>query len=173
MHEAEVSLDAEIVGRLVAAQFPQLADLPITAVESTGTVNAIYRIGDHLCARLLRVERWAQDLGNEWFWLPKLAPGLSLRDPEPLLKGRPASSYPFPWAIYGWIEGQPYADELVADEPQAARDLAQFVVELRGMGDVAGAARAGRRPLREPDSITRVAIESGRGIIDSDAATAA
>ena len=45
MHEDEVDIDAELVGRLVAEQFPQLADLPISAFRSTGTVNAIYRKG--------------------------------------------------------------------------------------------------------------------------------
>ncbi len=52
MHEGEVHIDDELVERLVAAQFPWLADLPISAVQLTGTVNAIYRLGDHLCARL-------------------------------------------------------------------------------------------------------------------------
>jgi aminoglycoside phosphotransferase (APT) family kinase protein len=173
MHDGEVNIDAELVGRLVAGQFPQLAGLPIRAVQSTGTVNAIYRIGNHLCARLPRIERWAQDLDNEWLWLPKLAPQLSLRVPEPVGRGHPTSSYPFSWAIYGWIDGRPYADELVDDEPQAARDLAQFVVELRGMDDVAGASPAGRMPLCQLDAVTREAIESASAIIDSGVVTAA
>jgi aminoglycoside phosphotransferase (APT) family kinase protein len=171
----------------VAEQFPELADLPISASRSTGTVNAIYRIGDHLYARLPRMKEWAQDLDREWHWLPQLAPHLSLRVPEPVGKGRPTSSYPFAWAIYGWIDGQAYADELVDDERQAARDLAQFVVELRTMDPAVGAARvgappvgaprveaprAGRKPLRQLDAVTREAIELARGVIDGDAATA-
>jgi aminoglycoside phosphotransferase (APT) family kinase protein len=63
------------------------------------TVNGIYRLGDHLCARLPRVQRWAQDLDKERHWLPKLAPRLSLPVPEPVGKGHPGSSYPFSWAI--------------------------------------------------------------------------
>ena len=173
MHDDEVHIDAELVGRLVAAQFPELADLPISAVSSTGTVNAIYRIGDTLYARLPRLEQWAQDLDNEWQWLPKLAPRLSLRIPEPVGRGHPASSYPFSWAVYGWIDGQPYADELVDDEGQAGKDLAQFVAELRRVGPVAGAAHAGRKPLCELDAMTRTAIDSARGVIDSEAAMAA
>ncbi len=65
MHAGEVPIDAALVGRLISEQFPQWADLPIKAVPSTGTVNAIYRIGDYLCARLPRVEGWAQDLEKE------------------------------------------------------------------------------------------------------------
>jgi aminoglycoside phosphotransferase (APT) family kinase protein len=172
MHDGEVDIDAELVGRLVTAQFPQLAGLPIREVQSAGTVNAIYRLGDHLCARLPRVRNWAPDLDKEWQWLPKLAPRLPLRIPEPVGKGHPGSSYPFSWAIYRWIDGQPYADELVEDEHQAAADLAQFVLRLRRIAPD-GAPRGGRKPLRELDAVTRAAISSARGAIDSDAATAA
>jgi aminoglycoside phosphotransferase (APT) family kinase protein len=172
MHDGEVHIDAELVGRLVAAQFPELAGLPIREVRPTGTVNAIYRLGDDLAARLPRVRWWADDLDKECRWLPKLAPRLPLRVPEPVGRGHPAGAYPFRWAIYGWIDGRQYADELVDDERHAAEDLARFVVELRRI-DPAGAPRGGRRPLRELDAVTRKAIEAARGMIDSDAATAA
>lgn len=173
MHEGELDIGAELVGRLVAAQFPRLAGLPIRAVQPAGTVNAIYRLGDDLCTRLPRVRAYADDLEDEWHWLPRLAPRLSLRIPEPVGKGHPASGYPFPWAIYRWISGQPYADELIGDERQAARDLARFVAELRRIDLVAGAPRGGRRPLRELDAVTREAIESARDVINAGAATAA
>ncbi|HEX2742647.1 MAG TPA: hypothetical protein VHM69_19560, partial [Rubrobacter sp.] len=76
LHAGEVDIDIPLVRRLLADQFPQWADLPIRTFQSTGTVNAIYRLGDHLCVRLPRVQRWAQDLEKEWHWLPKLAPSL-------------------------------------------------------------------------------------------------
>lgn len=169
MHEDEVHTDEHLVRRLITAQFPLWASLPIKAVRSMATVNAIYRLGDHLCVRLPRVEEWARDLDKEWRWLPRLAPRLSLRVPEPVAKGRPASSYPFSWAIYRWIDGQPYADGLIDDERQAARDLAQFVSKLRRIESTVGAPRGGRKPLRELDAPTRAAIEASRGVIDGDA----
>jgi len=172
MHAGEIDIDDELVARLVAAQSPQLADLPIRAAQSTGTVNAIYRLGDHFYARLPRVPSRAQDLKKELHWLPKLAPLLSLRVPEPVAKGQPTSDYPFPWAIYRWIDGHPYRDDLVHDECQAAADLAQFVVELRRI-DPRGAPQGGRKPLRELDAPTHVAIEASRSVIDGDAAAAA
>ena len=172
MHDGEVDIDPELVRRLLAAQFPQLTDLPIREVEATGTVNAIYRLGDHLYARLPRVQGWAQDLDKEWQWLPRLAPHLSLQIPEPFAHGHHESSYPFAWAIYRWIDGQPYADALVDDERVAAGELARFVAELRRVAP-AGAPRGGRRPLRELDAVTRAAIRSAADAIDSDAATAA
>src|SRR5580704_2938543 len=172
MHDGELDIDAGMVERLVAGQFPELAGLPVRPVGSTGTVNAIYRLGDGLCVRLPWMRRWADGLVTEQLWLPRLAPHLSLRVPEPVCAGRPAAEYPFAWAVYRWLAGQPYADDLVADEREAAADLAQFVLELRGL-DPAGAPRAGRRPLRELDADTREAIESAASVIDGAAALAA
>jgi aminoglycoside phosphotransferase (APT) family kinase protein len=172
MHDGELDIDAGMVERLVAGQFPELAGLPVRPVGSTGTVNAIYRLGDDLCVRLPRMRRWADGLVTEQLWLPRLAPHLSLRVPEPVCAGRPAAEYPFGWAVYRWLAGQPYADDLVADEREAAADLAQFVLELRGL-DPAGAPRAGRRPLRDLDADTREAIESAASVIDGAAALAA
>jgi aminoglycoside phosphotransferase (APT) family kinase protein len=172
MHDGEADIDAALVRELVAAQFPRLAALPVTSFASTGTVNAIYRLGSQLYARLPRTARWAADLEAESRWLPRLAPHLSLRVPEPVAMGRPAGRYRLPWAIYQWIEGQPYADGLAGDERQAARDLARFVTELRAL-DTAGAPRAGRRPLRELDAGTRAGITAAGEDIDGGAALAA
>ncbi|KAM3111561.1 aminoglycoside phosphotransferase family protein [Phormidesmis sp. 146-33] len=168
MHEGEVDIDEFLVKQLVAAQFPQFANLPIHPIQSTGTVNAIYRLGDHLCARFPLLESWARDIEKEWDWLPKLAPHLSLPIPEPVAKGQPASEYPFPWAIYCWIEGHSYRDDLIQDERQAAADLAQFLIELRCI-DPLGAPRTGRRPLHELDAVTCTAIGASRGVVDNNA----
>lgn len=171
MHPGEIDIDEALVQRLLAAQFPHLAHLPITPVRSTGTVNAIYRLGGALCARLPRLSTWAQSLHNELTWLPRLAPSLSLRIPEPIATGHPAGDYPFPWAIYRWIDAHPYQDHLVHDERQAATDLAQFVAELRRI-DPTGAPPGGRKPLRALDVVTRAAIDSSRSVIDTHAAAA-
>jgi len=170
MHVDEVDIDAQLVGQLVAEQFPRWADLPISVVRSTGTVNAIYRLGEQLCVRLPRLASWAPTLDKERHWLPKLAPHLSLRVPEPVAEGRPGGSYPFSWAIYRWIDGQVYADELVDDEHQAAMELAQFITELRRIDPVVGAPRAGRMPLDDLDTLTRSRIESAGDVIDAGSA---
>ncbi len=54
MHADEVDTDAALVRRLLADQFPDYADRRITRIEHPGTDNAIYRLGDDLCARLPR-----------------------------------------------------------------------------------------------------------------------
>jgi len=173
MHDGEVDIDARVVRRLVAAQFPRFGDLPVHAVRSTGTVNAIYRLGDRLCARLPRMREWEGDLEKEWLWLPRLAPHVTLRIPEPVERGRPDDAYPFAWAIFDWIEGRPYADDLVPDEHRAATDLARFVRELRRMETGDGVPRGGRRPLRDLDEATREAIAGSGAVVDAGAAAAA
>lgn len=172
MHVGEVDIDAALVRQLLAAQLRHLADLPLEAVRSTGTVNAIFRLGDDLCVRLPRVQRWADHLAKELEWLPKLAPHLSLIVPEPVTRGVPGSGYPFQWAVYRWIEGETFVRDNVPDEGQAAADLAAFVAELRSI-DPSGSPQSGRSPLLELDTVTRSAIESLRGVIDTDAAAKA
>ena len=51
MHDDEVHTDGFLVGRLLASQVPQWANLPIQPVQSAGTVNAQYRLGDDLVVR--------------------------------------------------------------------------------------------------------------------------
>jgi uncharacterized membrane protein len=41
----------------------------VSAVQSRATVNAIYRLGSELYARLPHVRKWAADLDDEWHWL--------------------------------------------------------------------------------------------------------
>jgi hypothetical protein len=50
MHATEVDTDISVVARLLKAQFAHWADLPIEPVDSSGTDNAIYRLGDDIIA---------------------------------------------------------------------------------------------------------------------------
>jgi aminoglycoside phosphotransferase (APT) family kinase protein len=172
MHEGEIHTDTALVKRLLTEQFPHLAERSIRVVQSTGTVNAIFRLGEEAYVRLPRLETWAESIDNEWTWLPKLAPHISLNIPKPLARGKPTNWYPCPWAVYQWIEGFPYQDDLISDERQVAYDLVNFILELRSV-DRLGAPRGGRRPLVELDAATCSAIEASRGVIDTEAVSAA
>lgn len=172
MHDGEVDIDSELVRVLIRTQFPQFGDPAIDAVPSTGTVNAMYRLGTDLCVRMPRVALWSAHLEKELEWLPVLSTRVSLAVPERMAKGEPGNGYPFPWAIYRWIDGDTYAIERVDDERRAALDLAVFVAELRQV-DPSGAPRSGRKPLGELDAVTRSAIESIGDGFDADAVTGA
>ncbi len=178
MHEDEVDTDVSLVGRLLAAQFPQWTDLPIEPVRSAGTVNAIYRLGDDMAVRLPRIEGATAQLHKERRWLPRLAPLLPLAIPIPLAIGEPAGGYPFAWSIYPWLSGETATVERIADPRQAATDLAQFVAALQRVdptdGPPPGEHNAFRGvPLAARDESTRAAIASLAGAIDVGAVTAA
>ena len=51
MHPDQLAVTAATVRELVAEQFPQWRDLPVQALSTSGTVNALFRLGDHLVAR--------------------------------------------------------------------------------------------------------------------------
>ena len=58
MHEDELATDTALARRLVEAQFPEWSELPIERVASSGTDNALYRLGAEMVVRLPRIE-WA------------------------------------------------------------------------------------------------------------------
>jgi aminoglycoside phosphotransferase (APT) family kinase protein len=166
------------VKRLLAAQFPQWADLPVEPVDSAGTDHAIHRLGPDMCVRLPRVLRAAGQGEKEQRWLPRLAPALPLAIPLPLGRGTPAAGFPWHWSVYRWLEGDNATIERIADPSEAAATMARFLVALRRI-DPAGGPRSGRHnefrgvPLARRDRLTREAIEVLRGELDVAAATAA
>lgn len=81
MHTDEVATDAPLERSLLATQFPQWAELAIALVDSYGTDHDIYRLGDHLAARLPRIGWATKQAAKEREWLPKLAPHLPLASP--------------------------------------------------------------------------------------------
>jgi aminoglycoside phosphotransferase (APT) family kinase protein len=168
LHDDQFDVGDALVTRLLADQQPALADLPISRVRSTGTVNALFRIGDDRCARLL-AGRWVESLRSELRWLPWLRERVSLQIPEPIFEGEPTTWYLVPWAVFRWIAGATYADALVDDEREAARTLAAFVFELRASEISPDAPVGGRDPLGKLDAETREAIGASSGVIDRDA----
>ena len=50
--DGRAGIDAALVKRLLAAQFPQWADLPVTPVAKDGWDNRTYRLGTDMTVRL-------------------------------------------------------------------------------------------------------------------------
>ncbi|MEH0822731.1 MULTISPECIES: aminoglycoside phosphotransferase family protein [unclassified Micromonospora] len=172
MHDDEVPTDVGLVRRLLAAQFPRWADLPVEAVPSAGTSNAIYRLGEDLVVRLPRIGDAVEQVRFEYEWLPRLAPGLPVRVPQPVALGAPGAGYPWPWAVNRWIDGVTTA-EGDGDRAGFAAALGRFVAALRRV-DATG-ARPGYRsgPLRDWDPYLRQWTAAARGLVDTDAVLAA
>jgi aminoglycoside phosphotransferase (APT) family kinase protein len=160
---AEVHIDVQLVRRLLAAQFPQWAGLPLAPVDAAGWDNCIYRLGADLVVRLPRRALGAAHLDRERQWLPVLAPRLPLPVPVPLAEGLPTEGYPWHWTVCRWLAGQSAAVQPVADLGHAAVALAQFVTALQAIDPAGGPGsefRGGGDALAGHDRAVRGAIET-------------
>lgn len=170
-------IDAPLASKLVFAQFPQWADLPVRPVELSGWDNRTFRLGESMAVRLPSAARYAQQVEKEHIWLPRLAPLLPLPIPIPLAMGAPAEGYPWHWSVYQWLEGENAAIEHIKDLRQFATALAQFLAALQRI-DAAGGPPPGPHNFFRGGSLTvydgevRKAIADLRGKINTDAVTA-
>ncbi|AVT39907.1 phosphotransferase [Plantactinospora sp. BB1] len=179
----EVPTDEALVRRLIAAQFPRWAELPVVRTRSWGTDNAMYRLGDDKVVRLPRFARWAPQVDREHRWLPRLAPHLPLTVPVPLALGQPAEGYPFRWSVCPWLDGENPARGGGPDPDRLARDVAGFIRALRRIDPTGGpapdASNAFRgvpvgdsRPSLATDGNLRRRIAALAGLVDTDALAA-
>jgi aminoglycoside phosphotransferase (APT) family kinase protein len=164
MHVGEVVADEAIVRKMLAVQFPHWGKLQLSAVQSAGTDNAIFRLGSDMCVRLPRIDYAERQIDKECACLPKLGP-LPLEIPESLAQGDPQDGFPWRWAVYRWITGETATPERLVDMREAAKTLGQFVKALQSRdasgGPMAGEATRGRGlPLSARDRRVRQAIDA-------------
>ncbi len=95
MPAAEVDVSPDLVRRLLAAQHPDLAHLPVEAM-ANGWDNVMCRVGAGLVARLPRRAVAVSFLTHEQRWLPVIQSRLPLPVPVPVRAGRPGLGYPWP-----------------------------------------------------------------------------
>jgi len=138
MHADQLTVSAGMVRALIDNQFPQWRALPVRRVASEGTVNAIFRIGDDLAARLpLRsgdsgaVRQW---LVSEAEAARELAGRTRFRTPEPVALGEPGAGYPLPWSVQTWLPGVVATAEDPGESAAFAHDLAEFISGVRTIG---------------------------------------
>jgi len=100
MHADQLHVDAQTVLRLIELQFPQWRGRPVTELRSSGTVNAIFRIGDDLAARFPLVGHDPAQtralLATEAEAARELADAITVPTPEPVAIGEPGAGYPLP-----------------------------------------------------------------------------
>ena len=58
-------------------------------------------------------------------------PAPPLAVPLPVAVGEPDFGYPWPWAVSRWLDGEVATVEALADSPQAAVELAEFLTALQ------------------------------------------
>ena len=137
MHPNQLTVTADMVRELVDQQFREWRRLPVRAVDSEGTVNAIYRIGDGLAARF---PLQPADAGATLRWLEaeadaarELLGRTRFPVPEPVAVGRPGAGYPLPWSVQTWLPGTTASHEDPGHSTGFAHDLAEFIAAVRGI----------------------------------------
>ncbi len=167
----QLTIDERMVRELIDAQFPQWRDAPVRAVDSVGTVNAIFRIGDGLVARFPRHVADSDDvleqLKREAKAATELASASRFPTPEPVAIGRPGRGFPLPWTVQTWVPGVTASEEVAASEAFAA-DLAEFIRELRAIPTrgrtYSGRGRGG--DLRSHDEWMTTCFEESEAMLD-------
>ena len=172
-----VDIDVGLVRRLIAAQFPQWAELPISSVDPNGWDNRTFRLGNEMSVRLPSAERYASQVEKEHRWLPVLAPHLHLPIPTPLAMGVPDHCYPWHWSVYRWLDGESAATGHIADPVQFAIALGQFLLALQRINPKGGPVPGQHNFFRGGDlsiydAETRSSIGTLKDTIDAESANA-
>jgi aminoglycoside phosphotransferase (APT) family kinase protein len=128
----------DVAAELISAQFPALAP-PRMGQLHTGWDNTVYEVNDEWIFRFPRREIAVPLLRVEICALPRLVPVLPLTVAPAELVGAPGGDYPWPFAGYRKLRGQP-ADRARLDRDQRRRlaaPLAGFLATLHAV-DPAG-----------------------------------
>ena len=138
MHPNQLTVTAETVGELVDHQFPEWAALPVERISSEGTVNAIFRIGDHIAARFPLTRHGDVATTRQWLLSEadaarQLLGRTRFPIPEPIAVGQPGSGYPLPWSIQTWLPGLTATHEDPGTSTGFADDLAEFITNVRAL----------------------------------------
>jgi aminoglycoside phosphotransferase (APT) family kinase protein len=172
MHASQLTISPETVRDLVDAQFPEWRGLPIRAIASPGTVNAIFRIGSALAARLPLqsgdAEAARQELEAEAAAARELAGRTRFATPEPVAIGEPGPGFPLPWSVQTWLPGTTANDEDPGQSVAFAHDLAEFIRGVRTLGThgrtFSGEGRGG--DLLRHDAYVQSCFERSAGLLD-------
>lgn len=141
-------IDVALVRRLLSAQFPNWAVLPIEPVHPGGWDNRTFRLGNDMSVRLPSAAAYVAQVEKEHLWLPRLASHLPLQIPVPLAKGVAGAGYPWTWSIYRWLEGHPASTGRIVDMDAFAHALGGFLFALHRIEGAGG-------PPAGPDNFHR------------------
>lgn len=135
MHSDQININEAHVRDLIADQFPQFRVEDIIELDTAGTVNAIFRIGDRHAARfplrMIDPAECAQLLDAEIKRSAEFHKCCPFPSPQPVGVGRPGSGYPLPWLVQTWIDGQVATPTALSNSAVFALDLSRLIAELR------------------------------------------
>lgn len=126
---ADIEVEPPLVRRLLAAQHPDLASLPLRLV-ANGWDNAVFRLGDDLAVRVPRRESAAHLIQHEQEILPAIATRVPVAVPAPARIGVPGQGFAFHWSVVPWFAGGVVAEAGLREDVELASALAAFVRAL-------------------------------------------
>lgn len=172
MHQDELTVTTAMVRKLISKQFPAWASASVHRINTEGTVNAIFRLGKRLAARLplqpgdIDAER--QQLDTEAAAARELLAHTRLATPVPVAIGDPDADYPMPWSVQTWLPGKTATTHDIASSEAFASDLAGFIDEVRAIPThtrtFTGNGRGG--DLRSHDDWMKTCFERSAHFID-------
>ena len=179
LHSDEIPIDAELVRGLVGRAMPAYADAPVCRLASSGSTNALFRLGEELLVRLPRQPGGSTTISKEATWLPVLGPLLPVSVPDVVAVFEPDRDYPERWSVVRWMDGaHPEVVDPDASVDSQREDLAKSlatVLDALRKAEVSRAAindpqlRSYRgEPLATMDQTTRENIERYRSLEDFD-----
>lgn len=177
LHSDEIPIDAELVRALVGRAMPDYVDAPVRRLASSGSTNALFRLGEEFLVRLPRRPGGSADISKEATWLPVLGPELPVSVPEVVAVFEPDCGYPERWSVVRWIDGEhpEVVDPETSVDPRRqrlARDLAAMLEALHQVEVPPEAVSDPRlrwyrgEPLVAMNQVTRENIERCRALND-------
>jgi len=172
MHTDQVLIDRNIARGMIIDQFPEYAHERIVQLETTGTVNAIFRIGSGVAARFpmrkMQPLECAEMLRREAAAMTEFARHSPFATPRPLGLGQPGTVYPMPWVVQSWIEGDIATPNGLSTSTPFALDIANLIASLRGADTHGrrfdGGGRGGN--LTDHDHWMDVCFRNSEGLLD-------
>ena len=151
--DGRAGIDAGLVARLVSAQYPRWAGLPVRPVEVDGHDNRTYRLGEDLTVRLPTAGGYVAGGREGGPVAARPRPAAASAVPVPVATGRPGQGYPFPWSVRRWWPGETARADRVEDLSALATSLAGFVRALQAI-DATDGPRAGTHSFHRGASLT-------------------
>lgn len=172
MHADQLHIDAALAAALIDAQFPDYRGLPVVRLDGAGTVNAIFRVGEHVTARFPLQPRdplKAEDaLRREASNMDELADNVPVPAPRSLGIGSPGLGYPMPWSLQSWVVGDVATTDGLAASSALAEDVVELIAALRAVDrrgrSFDGVGRGGE--LKTHDGWMATCFKYSEGLLD-------
>lgn len=132
--EAERVVDPELARRLIRAQAPGISAERVELL-GAGWDNTVYRVDGEWVFRFPRREIGARLIAIELAILPRIAGRLPAPIPNPVWAGEPTPDFPWPFAGYRYLPGEPASHLDLGDEGRAAlaEPLGRFLAALHAL----------------------------------------